>query len=124
MTTMKVGLFWLAAAVVAGTAHVEIDPLSVSGGSVVAIGAVLVSAYCYTRMCARCSGVTHALSVGIAWLVLAIVTELAMSAHLGHNWYDLLGTPDHPLRRNVFLFVWVFAPALFAHRETEGAVAG
>lgn len=114
-----VGLFWLAAAALVGTAHEEIDPLSVSGGAVMAIGAVLLCAYCYTRYCARHAGITHALGVGIAWLVLAIATEIASTTHLGRGWYDLIGTPDRPLLRNVFLFVWVFAPALFAHREVE-----
>lgn len=118
-TAVLVGLFWLAAAVLVGTAHAKIDPLSVSGGSVATIAAVFVCAYCYTRWCARHAGITHALSVGIAWLVLAIVTEIAMTTHLGRGWYDLIGTPDRPLLRNVFLFVWVFAPAFFAHREVE-----
>jgi hypothetical protein len=118
-TAVLIGLFWLAAAALVGTAHEEIDPLSVSGGSAVAIGAVLLCAYGYTRFCARYAGITHALGVGIAWLVLAIATELASTTHFGRGWYDLIGTPDRPLLRNVFLFVWVFAPALFAHREVE-----
>jgi len=118
-TAVLVGLFWLAAAALVATAHVEIDPLSVSGGSVAAIGAVFVCAFCYTRFCAYHAGTTHALGVGIAWLVLAIAAEFAMTTHLGRAWYDLIGTPDRPLLRNVFLFVWVFAPAFFAHREAE-----
>ena len=119
ITPVLVTLFWLAAAAVVGMAHVEIDPLSVAAGSIVAIGAVFVGSYCYTRWCAPQAGVTHALGVGIAWLVLAIATEIAMTSHLGRGWYDLIGTPDRPLLRNVFLFVWVFAPAFFAHREVE-----
>ena len=59
------------------------------------------------------------MGVGIAWLILAIVAEIAISSRLGHGWYALIGTPDHPLLRNLFLFVWVFAPALFARREAE-----
>ena len=112
-----VGSFWLAAATLVGTMHAKIDPLSVPGGAAASIGAVFVCAYCYTRWCARHAGVTHALSVGIAWLVLAIAAEIAMTAHLGGGWYDLIGTPDRPLLRNVFMFVWVFAPAFFAHGE-------
>jgi hypothetical protein len=115
-TAVLVGLFWLAAAALVGTAHTKIDPLSVSGGSAASIAAVFISAYCYTRLCARHAGITHALSVGIAWLVLAIATEMAMTTHLGRGWYDLIGTPDRPLLRNVFMFGWVFAPAFFAHR--------
>lgn len=118
-SAILVGLFWLAAAAVVGTAHEAIDPLSDWGGAAASIAAVFVCAYCYTRFCARCAGITHALGVGITWLVLAIATEIAMTAYLGRSWYDLIGTPDRPLLRNVFLFVWVFAPAFFAHREAE-----
>jgi hypothetical protein len=114
-----VSLFWLAAAVLVATAHLRIEPRSVAGGAAASIAAVFVSAYAYTRLCARRAGITHALSVGIAWLVLAITIELAMTANHGHGWYDLIGTPARPLLRNVFLFVWVFAPAFFAHREVE-----
>ena len=113
------GLFWLAATALVITAHVTIDPISVSGGSIAAIGSVFVCAYCYTRLCARHAGITHALGVGIAWVVMAMTTELAVTTHLGRGWYDLIGTPDRPLLRNVFLFVWVFAPALFARAEVD-----
>jgi hypothetical protein len=118
-TAALVSLFWIAAATVVATAHLKIDSLSVAGGSVTAIAAVFVSAWCYTRLCARQAGITHALGVGIAWLVLAMMTEIAVTTRLGHGWYDLIGTPDRPLLRNVLLFVWVFAPVCFAHREVE-----
>jgi hypothetical protein len=116
---MLVLLFWLVAAALVGTAHLEIDPLSATGGAVLTIGAVFAVAYCYIRFCAPNAGISHALGVGTVWLVLAIAGELAMSAWLGHGWYALLGTPDRPLLRNVFLFVWIFAPAFFAHGEVE-----
>lgn len=119
ITSALVGLFWLAAATLVATIHVELDRLSIWGGASAAIGAVFVCAYFYTRLCARHAGVTHALSVGIAWLVLAIAAEIAMTTHLGRGWYGLIGTPNRPFLRNVFLFVWVFAPAFFAHREVE-----
>jgi len=118
-TAVLVLLFWLAAAALVGTAHVELDPLSSSGGTVATIGAVFLVAYCYTRVCARNAGTSHALGVGTVWLVLAIATEIAMSSRLGHGWYALLGSPDRPLLRNVFLFVWVFAPAFFARGEIK-----
>lgn len=118
-SAILVGVFWLAAAAVVGTAHETIDPLSDWGGAAASIAAVFVCAYCYTRLCARYAGITHALGVGIAWLVLAIATEVGMTTHLGRGWYDLIGTPDRALLRNVFLFVWVFAPAFFAHRAVE-----
>ena len=118
-TAVMVLLFWLAAAALVGTVHIELDPLSPSGGAVATIAAVFVVAYCYTRVCARNAGTSHALGVGTAWLVLAIAAEIAMTSRLGHGWYALLGSPQRPLLRNVFLFVWVFAPAFFARGEIE-----
>lgn len=102
-----------------GTAHLELDPWSATGAAVIAIGAVLAVSCCYTRFCAPNAGIPHALGVGTAWLVLAITAEVAMSRWLGHSWYALLGSPDRPMLRNVFLFVWIFAPAFFAHGEVE-----
>ena len=112
-----VTLFWLLAAAAVAAVHSELDALSPSGVAVAAIAAILILAFGYTRFCARQSGISHALGVGIAWLVLGIVTEMAVTTRLGHGWYAILGSPDHPLLRNIFLFVWIFAPALFARRE-------
>lgn len=118
-TAVLIAAFWLAAAALAGTAQVELDPLSTAGGAVATIAAVFLAAYAYTRLCARNAGMSHALGVGTAWLMLAIAGEIAMTTHLRHGWYALLGSPDRPLLRNLFLFVWVFAPAFFARRESE-----
>jgi len=118
-TAILVSLFWVAAAVLVATCHTELDALSPSGGAVATIAAVIGVAYAYTRLCARQAGTSHALGVGIAWLVLAIITEITISSRTGQGWYALTGTPDRPLLRNAFLFVWIFSPALFAHRETE-----
>lgn len=117
MTAVLVFLFWLAAGVLVATCHVELDRLSPSGSAVAIIAAIVGAAWAYTHFCARCAGISHALGVGIAWLVLAIVTEIALTNRTGHGWYALLGTPNRPLLRNLFLFVWIFAPALFARRE-------
>jgi len=110
-------LFWIAAAVLAATCHTRLDGLSPSGGAVAAIASIAGVAYAYTRLCARCAGTAHALSAGIVWLLLAIVTEIAITSRTGHGWYSLIGTPDRPLLRNVVLFVWIFAPSVFTHRE-------
>ncbi|HWW60660.1 MAG TPA: hypothetical protein VN181_04760 [Thermoanaerobaculia bacterium] len=118
-TAALVSLFWVAAAVLVATCHTELDALSPSGGAVATIAAIVGVAYAYTRLCARYAEISHALGVGIAWLALAIITEITISSRIGHGWYSLIGTPDRPLLRNVFLFVWIFSPALFAHRETE-----
>ena len=115
-TAALVIVFWSAAAAAVAMAHAFLEPMSPAGGTVATIGAILLAALCYTRFCARQAGVNHALGVGIAWLVFGIITELVMAAHLGRGWYAVLGSPDRPLLRNVFFFVWIFAPALFARR--------
>ena len=118
-TAAFVTLFWLAAAALVVAAHVDLDPLSPIAGATATIGAIVVTAYCYTRFTAQNAGATHALSVGIAWLALSIVAEITMATRLGHAWFSLIGSPAHPLLRNVFLFAWIFAPALFARREEQ-----
>ncbi|HEX2831998.1 MAG TPA: hypothetical protein VHW00_03230 [Thermoanaerobaculia bacterium] len=117
-TATLVLLFWLIAVVLVIGGH-AVDRFSSSGGAAVAIAAIVVTAWLYTRLCACTAGSSHALGVGITWLVLTIVTEMAVTTRLGHGWYALIGSPARPLLRSVFLFVWVFAPALFAHRELE-----
>jgi hypothetical protein len=110
-TAALVILFWIAAAGAVAAAQ--------AGGAAVKIAAILLASYCYTRFCARYGGISHALGVGIAWLALGITTELVMAAHFGRAWYAVLGSPDRPLLRNVFFFVWIFAPALCARRDDE-----
>ena len=109
-TAALVFCFWIAAAIVV-----------VAAGGIAAIVAIVVAAGAYMRLAARNRGTTHALGVGIAWLVLSIVAEMTMTSHLGHGWFSLLGPPDHPLLRNISLFAWIFAPALFARRDEENA---
>lgn len=118
-TAALVTSFWLIAAILVGSSHAQLDPLSPYGAAVTSIAAIVVCAYCYTRLCARHAGISHALGVGIAWLVLGIVTEMVITTGLGHSWYSILGSPDRPLLRNILLFVWIFAPALVAQREEE-----
>lgn len=119
MAAVLVCLFWLAAAVLAASCHTKLDALSPSCGAVATILSIVGVAYAYVRLCARHAGVSHALGVGIVWLALAIVSEIAIGNRVGRGWYLLIGTPDRPLLRNVFLFVWIFAPALFANQEVE-----
>lgn len=110
-------LFWIVAAGAVATAQTQIQPVSPAGGAVATVAAILLAAYCYTRLCARYAGISHALGVGIAWLALSITTELVMGARLGQEWDGVLGSPDRPLLRNLFFFVWIFAPVLFARRH-------
>jgi hypothetical protein len=116
-TATLVTLFWLIAAAAVVTAHAQLDPLSPSGGAVATIAAIVTCAYGYTRFGARKVSISHALGVGIAWLVLGIVAEIVMTTRLGHTWFSILGSPERPLLRNIILFVWIFAPAVFARRD-------
>jgi hypothetical protein len=84
------------------------------------IAAVILAAFGYMRLAARDATAIHALGVGIFWLVLAIAVEMAIRAGGGLRWFELLGSPAHPALRNLFLFAWIFAPALFA-RQPESA---
>lgn len=110
-------LFWIAAAGAAAAAQTKLQPISPAGAAAGTIASILLAAYGYNRFCARWAGVSHALGVGIGWLALSIATELVMAARLGREWVGILGSPERPLLRNVLLFVWIFAPALFARRD-------
>lgn len=118
-TAILVTLFWLIAAAAVSAAHATIDRRSVTASAAMTIAALLVTAFAYAHFCARECGVTHALGVGIAWLALSIAVEVAIAHRVHHGWFSLLGSPAQPLLRNVYLFAWIFAPALFARRENE-----
>ena len=111
---MRVMLCWLIAAAAVATIHAQ---LSASLATAATTAVIIVCAYCYTRFCAPCGGFNHALGVGVAWLLLGIVSEIVMTTQLGRGWYAILGRPDRPLLRNITLLVWTFAPALFARQE-------
>jgi hypothetical protein len=96
---------WLVAAIV-----VAAVPFALAKAAI-----VIAAAFAYMQ---RRATLNHALAIGATWLVLAVVTEMAMSAHLHHPWYALLGPPSHPAMRMLLLIAWVAAPALFA-RESE-----
>jgi hypothetical protein len=117
ITMLLVVLFWFAAATLIIAIHAAIDPRSPAAGSVATIVALLVTGYAYSRFVAQQAGIAHALGVGSAWLLLSIAAEVIATARAGRGWFALLGSPDRPLLRNVLLFVWIFAPALFARRE-------
>jgi len=116
-TIARVALFWGIAAALVATAHLKLDRVFPWGGAAVEIGALITVAFCYMRFVARQATVDHALLVGIIWLLLAIVGEITVASYVHHDWFALLGSPARPMLRNVFLFAWVFAPALFARSE-------
>jgi hypothetical protein len=117
-TAAFVALFWAIAAVLVAGAHLQFDRVSPLGSAAVEIVVLIGVAFGYMRFVARDATVDHALLVGIVWLLLTIVAELSIQGYTHHGWFALLGTPARPMLRNVFLFVWIFAPSLFARRES------
>lgn len=116
-TALTTVAFWIPAAMLVVAAHVELEPRSTILAAAATLVSIVLCAAAYMRLGARDAGTTHALGAGIAWLVLSIVAELVVATRLGHGWFALLGSPSHPLLRNVYLFAWIFAPALFAPRD-------
>ena len=104
-------LYWVvAAALVLGADRTLAEP---AARVTVKAAVILVMAFAYMRLTAREPTLDHALFVGVTWLVLSIVAELLLSRHFGRSWFDLLGSPDSALR-NILMFAWIGAPALFA----------
>jgi hypothetical protein len=116
-TALLIALFWAVGAVLLVVIHATLEPWARHSSAAASIAVIVLIAFAYTRLTAREAGVTHALTVGITWLTLSIVSELVLTTAVGHPWFTLLGSPDWPLLRNVLLFGWIFAPALFARRE-------
>ena len=102
---MRAVLLWLLAALL-----VALTPFAF-----VKLAIVISASFAYMH---RRATLNHALAIGATWLVLAVVTEMAMSAYLHHPWFALLVAPSHPAMRMLLLIAWVAAPALFA-RESE-----
>jgi hypothetical protein len=98
---------------VAATAHLRLDALTPLGGAVVAVLGIVSAGGLYARVCECPGSGKQALIIGAAWLLLTIVAEVGVSLRLGHHWYALLGSPEHPFLRNVTMFFWLFAPAMF-----------
>lgn len=109
-------LFWIVAALLVSVEHVLLAHAPASLAAAAEALTIFGVAFLYMRFAAREATVDHALGAGVLWLLLAIVTELAMTSHLHHEWYSLLGSRAHPLIRNLILFVWIFAPVIFARR--------
>lgn len=118
-TAALVVVFWMTAAGAVVAAQKTMEPRHSATATLTSIAAIVVAAYGYTRFCAREAGVSHALGVGAIWLILGIVAEMVMVTHVGHGWYAVLGSPERPLLRNLFFFVWIFSPALFARRDGQ-----
>jgi hypothetical protein len=83
-------------------------------GSVTLKTLIILAVACgYMRGLVRHATLDHALFVGVTWLLLTIAAELLITKHFGRTWFALLGSPDSALR-NILMFAWIGAPALFA----------
>ena len=120
---LNILLTWIGAAALVAAVHAWLDPRSAATAVVAVTGSIALMAFVYMRLCARDADASHALGVGIAWLALSILTEIVVTRAQGHPWYGLLGSPAHPLLRNLFPFAWIFLPALFARTSSTEAPA-
>ena len=116
-TTATALIFWAGAALLVMTAHRFFEPISPVASVVVKVLAILAIAFAYMRLMRRDATVDEALFVGVGWAILAMIAEVAASAHLGRGWFVLIGSPAHDALRIVMLAAWIAAPALFARRH-------
>lgn len=103
---------WIAAALVVGLTHLQLASSPVAA-VVVEVVAIVAMAAAYVRIAAPDATLDHALFVGTTWVVLAMATEMIMTAHSGRQWFALLGSPTNGGLRCVLLIAWLIAPALF-----------
>ena len=106
------GASWIAAALLVAIANSQLTASPVAA-VVIEVLAILIMAAAYMRIAAPEATLDHALFVGTAWVLLAIVTELIMTAESGRQWFALLGRPENGGLRCVLLIAWLIAPALF-----------
>ena len=115
LTGAMVIVFWAAAALLVAAAHQIAPP---AAALALKIAAIVAIGFAYMRLTAPEATLDHALLVGASWLVLGIVAEIIMTTSHPRGWFELLGTPDKPVMRDVLLFAWVAAPAAFARRRS------
>lgn len=102
---------WAVAALFVAIAHSMVAaPVA---AVVIEVIAIVTMAGAYVRIAAPEATLDHALFVGTTWVLLAMATELIMTARSGRQWFALLGTPANGGLRCVLLIAWLIAPALF-----------
>jgi hypothetical protein len=111
-------LLWAAAAVLVLAANYEIESISPALDGAAKVGAIVLAAWAYVRLCAPHATLEHAVVVGVAWLVFAVVVEVFEASTTGRGWFDLIGSPAHPALRALLLVAWVGAPALFVRARS------
>jgi hypothetical protein len=108
--------FWIAAALLVAVTNSQMASSPVAA-VVIEVAAILMMAAAYMRITCPEATLDHALFVGTTWVLLAIATELIMTAHSGRQWFALLGTPTNGGLRCVLLIAWLIAPALFVRSQ-------
>ena len=103
---------WFAAALFVGIANSMMVSSPVAA-VVIEVIAIVAMAAAYIRIAAPEATLDHALFVGTTWVLLAIATEIVMTARSGRQWFALLGTPANGGLRCVLLIAWLIAPAVF-----------
>jgi hypothetical protein len=109
--------FWSIAAILVALVHQRMDVTSPVASVVIKVVAIVLIAAAYSKLAASEATLDHALFAGTTWVLLGIVTEIAITASSGRQWFALLGSPVNGGLRCVLLIAWVIAPALFVRRR-------
>jgi hypothetical protein len=117
MKTPMAILSWAVAALLVIAVHRQLDDVAPLTASAAKIVAIVVIGFAYVKVTG--ATIDNALFAGVAWIALAIGTEMAMTARLGHAWFALVGSPGAPALRYVVMFFWIAGPALFAWRGAD-----
>jgi hypothetical protein len=107
---------WIVAALLVAIANSQLAASPVAA-VIIEVLAILILAGTYMRIAVPEATLDHALFVGTAWVLLAIATELIMTARSGRQWFALLGSPGHGGLRCVLLIAWLIAPAVFVRSQ-------
>ncbi len=88
------------------------EPLAQFAGRLVVIG---FSGYLLGRLGSTITQ-GRAMAVGLAWAALAIGTEIFLTSHGVHGWYELLGSPltNPEWMRGLTVIAWLVAPRIAA----------
>lgn len=108
---------WIVAAALVLASNYWLEPVSPPLDGIVKVAVLLIVGFGYMRIMHETT-LEHALLVGSAWLALAVIVEVVEASTTGRGWFDLLGSPAHPVIRTVLLIAWVAAPTLFVRTHS------
>lgn len=82
--------------------------------------AIFAAAAAFMHFAPRHATTDHAFIAGSSWLLLSIISEVALTFSSGHEWHALIGSTAHHALRDILLLSWVVAPVVFArHRSAD-----